>query len=293
MNDTLKRILIYVLVFVAIAIGVKVYTNKDATGKKAGDIGKTINNVKIVSWSTGTNAQIVAMVKAADAGKIKLSDYWNVGEKRKVKLSAMYPSCGLSDSHKKQTVELVLMNVGGRTLSNGKQCSFIVGQKDCLKEPGALNAVENYGEDDFEINHLWYRTDRRRWLNSTYRDAIPGSLRPIFKKFKVTTMTSIKPKYKSRYDYFTLPGRFEVPYDRHEKTWKLYVKEGSPIEYYNLSSEATNKFTGKKHINWWTRSCWMDSHTIENMPIEITMPANAFNGETSTKKLGICPYGVI
>jgi len=37
----------------------------------------------------------------------------------------------------------------------------------------------------------------------------------------------------------------------------------------------------------------MDSHTIENMPIEITMPANAFNGETSTKKLGICPYGVI
>jgi hypothetical protein len=270
-----------------IAVCVKLYTNRDATGKKAGDIGKTVNSVKIVSWSNGTDAQIVAMVKAADAGKIKLSDYWNVGEKRKVTLSAMSPSCGLPDSHSRQTVELVLMNVGGRTLCNGKQCSFIVGQKDCLNEPGKLNPNP---WDEL----TWNKSNRRTWVNTTYRNAIPSTLRPVFKKFKVVTLVSKKPTYKTTYDYFTLPGRFELPFDRQYPTWKNYAKEGSAIEYYQLSSEATNKFTGKKHLRWWTRSMYDgDGSGLSMILCNPKNPSCDFSSSSGHHSYGISPYGVI
>ena len=49
--------------------------------------------VEIVDWATGTNAQIAAMVQAADEGKINLSDYWAENQVRTCTLKAM-PSKG-------------------------------------------------------------------------------------------------------------------------------------------------------------------------------------------------------
>ena len=45
--------------------------------------------LKVVTWADGTDEEIADMVKAADKGLIKLSDYWAVGQQRKVKLSPM------------------------------------------------------------------------------------------------------------------------------------------------------------------------------------------------------------
>ena len=57
----------------------------------------------IVPWSTGTDEQIAAMVAAAEAGEINLSDYWSAGDTRTVQLSAMLAH-GVSDSHAAQGV---------------------------------------------------------------------------------------------------------------------------------------------------------------------------------------------
>lgn len=48
------------------------------------DIG--VYNLNLVSWADGADEDIVAMVAAADAGKINLLDYWNYGDERKVTL---------------------------------------------------------------------------------------------------------------------------------------------------------------------------------------------------------------
>ena len=44
----------------------------------------TTQELEIVDWATGTDAQIVAMVNAADNGAIDLTDYWSVGDRKSV-----------------------------------------------------------------------------------------------------------------------------------------------------------------------------------------------------------------
>lgn len=56
------------------------------------------HSLEIVSWADGTDEQIAAMVAAADAGEIVLSDYWSEGDTRTVQLSAMAAD-GVGESH--------------------------------------------------------------------------------------------------------------------------------------------------------------------------------------------------
>lgn len=136
-----------------------------------------------VSWHNGTDAQITAMIQAADAGQINLTDYWTVGDERTVQLSAM-AATGVGESHAAQAVTLVLMDstCTGFTLasatSGGKtKPSFIVGLKNCLAEAGYMNSTN--------INtNGWSGCARRTWCNDVFRAAIPSTLRGIFKQFK-------------------------------------------------------------------------------------------------------------
>lgn len=140
-------------------------------------------NVKVVTWSGGTDAEIAAMVDAADKGLINLSDYWAVGDERTVSLSAM-AATGVGETHAAQTVKLVLMDktCTGFTLaaatSGGKtKPSFIIGLKNSLTAAGYMNAARTNANG-------WSGSERRTWCNNVFRMAIPSGLRGIFKQFK-------------------------------------------------------------------------------------------------------------
>ncbi len=140
-------------------------------------------SVKIVTWATGTDAEIAYMVAAADAGQISLKDYWEVGQERTVNLSAM-AATGVGESHVAQSATLVLMDktCTGFTLANvtsgGKtKPDFIVGLKNSLKEVGYMNYAETN-------KNGWSGCERRTWCNNVFRLSIPSSLRGIFKQFK-------------------------------------------------------------------------------------------------------------
>lgn len=140
-------------------------------------------SVKIVTWATGTDAEIADMVAAADAGQISLKDYWAAGQERTVNLSAM-AATGVGESHVAQSATLVLMDktCTGFTLANatsgGKtKPDFIVGLKNCLLETGYINL--NSGTENG-----WSGCARRTWCNDVFRPSIPVSLRGIFKQFK-------------------------------------------------------------------------------------------------------------
>ena len=140
-------------------------------------------NVKIVTWATGTDAEIAAMVDAADKGLISLSDYWAVGDERSVNLSAM-AATGVGESHTAQTIKLVLMDktCTGFTLTTTTQGgktkpSFIVGLKNALATVGHMNSSSTNSNG-------WSGCARRTWCNEVFRTAIPTELRGIFKQFK-------------------------------------------------------------------------------------------------------------
>ena len=214
------------------------------------------NAVEIVSWADGTDAQIVAMVAALDAGEITVEETgWKVGDTRTVHLSAM-EATGVGESHAEQDVELVLMHAGGYELADGSTCNFVVGQKDSLAEKGYMNSTgTNAGS--------WDGSARRAWCNSTYKNAIPEALRPIFKQFKtITAETYNGTTLKTSLDYFALPAAKEIfggtATSAGSATSYSNLTEFNALfqfEYYQTSANRIKKLgISGNALTWWERS---------------------------------------
>lgn len=248
----------------AIAIGTsKTYTLEGQVSAKAdlmqatkvSDLVLTIEKSIIVSWAEGTDEEIVAMVEAADAGKINLADYWHVGDTRTVHLSAM-DATNVRETHAEQDIQLVLMHKGGYKLADGSTCNFVVGQKDSLAEKGHMNSTgTNSGS--------WEGSARRAWCNSTYKNAIPSTLQPIFKQFKTITATECNADtVTTSLDYFALPAAKEVfggsATSAGSDTSRSNLTEFNALfqfDYYKTADNRSKKqgISGDAYI-WWERS---------------------------------------
>lgn len=228
--------------------------------------------IKIVSWADGTDEEIVEMVAAADRGEINLSDYWAIGQERKVTLKKMNSTTNASDSHESQEVTLVLAHVGGKTLvspteSGRTECSFQVDMKNCLKESGNMKTSgDNTGG--------WSSTNRRTWCNSTFKNSIPSTLLPIFKQFKnvsgkgggATTGT------QNTNDWFALRAEIEV----HGKALLSFTGEGEHIEYYKTESRRVKRYGDSgSAIEWWSRSPERDNEKAFRITVSNGAPLSS------------------
>lgn len=213
-------------------------------------------SLKIVTWADGTDAEIVAMVNAADNGEINLADFWSVGDERKVTLSAM-TATGVGESHAEQTVTLVLMNAGGKTLANATpsgriECSFIVGMKNGLAngtsvEAGYINASDT-------TSGGWESCARRTWCNNVFRNAIPSALRDIFKQHFNITSGGSSDTITTSTDYFALPAEMEV-FGSVTIANPTVESNLAQFEYYKTSANRVKKRGDSGSANsWWERS---------------------------------------
>lgn len=204
------------------------------------------NPLKIVTWADGTDEQIATMVAAADAGQIDLSDYWSAGDTRTVHLSAMSGSVSnANESHAAQDVQMVLTDPGHYTLANGKPCSFVVLQKDCLKEKGVMNSQgTNIGG--------WNNCPRRTWCNSVYRNAIPSTLRGIFKQFTTYAANGTGSSSVASSDYFALFSEKEV-LGLTTYANSLAEIQNTQLDWYKTPSNRIKSVNGSIY-SWWNRS---------------------------------------
>ena len=237
------------------------------------------NKVEIVSWADGTDDEIAAMVAAADAGQIDLSDYWHVGDTRTVNLSVM-PATGVGESHAAQSVQFVLTDPGHYTLANGKKCSFVVLQKDCLKEYGVMNSrgTNNGG---------WNNCPRRTWCNSVYRNAIPSPLRGIFKQF--TTYAANGPgsfSVASR-DYFALFSEKEV-FGRVTDANSSAESQNTQLYWFRTPSNRIKRVNGTP-IGWWERS----PRSGNSRGFCYVNYRGAADGYYANTNYGLAPFGCI
>ena len=247
-------------------------------------------SVKTVTWAGGTDAEIVNMVAAADAGVIKLSDYWAVGQERTVSLPAM-AATNVGETHAAQTVTLVLLNAGGKTLTTGKTCSFIVGLKDCLKETGYMNSSKtNSGS--------WESSKRRAWCNNEFKTAMLSTgIGAIFKQhYNITAKTYSGSTNQTSTDWFALAAGKEVfgtdyssgtsyggGYSNYYEAQAL-----TQFSYYTDSSHRIKKVNGSAY-NWWERSPhYYDSYYF----CYVFSDGSANNGYASYSR-GLAPFGCI
>ena len=246
--------------------------------------------VEIVSWANGTDEQIAALVGAADAGQIDLVEDagWAVGDTRKVSLSAMARSgtyngvsWSVDEPHAAQSVELVLMHQGGVKFTDGKDCHFVVGMKDCLNESGYMNgSATNSGS--------WDGCDRRSWCNGAFRQAIPDALRPIFKQMRTTTAEIYNgTTLKTSTDYFALPAECEVFSTRASSN----STEAASLVQFTWYATVANR---KKKVNgrnstWWERSPFVnDSDSFCHVSSSGTAHYNF-----ASVTYGLSPFGCI
>ena len=232
------------------------------------------------SWAKSADAKVADTVAAADAGTIKLADYWKSGDTRKVTLSAMPASCGLPDAHWEQTVEYVLSDPGHFTLANGKKCSFTVIQKGCLRENGVMNtSCTNSGG--------WDKAPLRTWCNTTYRDALPAGLKPIFKQFKVTTANGTGSGSTVSIDYFSLFSEKEI-FGTTSCADSTAESANTQLDYFKTPQNRVKKVDGSTYF-WWERS----PHSRYSYNFCIVNDGGDARSSDADGHNGLAPFGCI
>ena len=235
--------------------------------------------LEIVSWASGTDEQIAAMVAAADAGQIDLSDYWSEGDTRTVSLSSM-SATGVGESHAAQSVQFVLSDPGHFTLASGKPCNFVVNMKDCLKETGYMNSSNTNSGG-------WNGCARRTWCNNVFRNAIPSGLRPAFKQFKTKAATGTGTASTTSTDWFALPSEMEV-FGRVTYANSSAESGNTQLNYYKTSSNRVKKVNGS--ADWWWERSPISSYSTYFCMVHTDGSAYYFGASSGN---GLSPFGCI
>ena len=210
-------------------------------------INKTLSFLTIVTFSDGTDEEILAMVQAHYDDKIKLSDYWAIGDTRTVTLSAMSATY-VGESHSSQDVQLTIIDFDHDDLVtpiNGKtKAAISVQLKNCLNTKGYMNSSNTNSGG-------WEESARRKWCNDIFYNAIPSILRNgikqvIKKNYKVYNSNNIT----TTSDYCFLLSETEI---FGEKKYSIDSTEGTQYEYYKTSSNRIKQVSGSNYY-WWERS---------------------------------------
>ena len=222
-----------------------------------------VNGVQIVSWANGTDAQISAMVEAANQGKINLTNYWSVGDERKITLPAMdsiqytaYIGTTTMESHEAQDATLVLVDSNNTNYtyvdvpSSGRTYPFFIVQlKNGLKELGVMVGGSN------NATGSWGGCHRRKWCNDLFRNSIPDGIRNIFHKVVTKTAETYNGTTIMKCnDYFFLPTEREILTANSYSNATEY-NSMSQWSYYSTASNRI-KYVGEDGAagNWWLRS---------------------------------------
>lgn len=238
-------------------------------------------NKPIPSWSSGSDADIIEALQMHYNGGIDLHDYWSVGDERTIHLSAM-EATGVGEAHDAVDLTFVLMNAGGKTLSDGTtECAFVVGVKEALYPGGYMNSTNtNTGG--------WRDCARRTWCNSVFYNAISSTIKSIFKQFKNKSGTgggSSSGTYDTT-DYFALPAEIEV----FGATTYSVAGEGAQFKYYETAANRIKLRTDTQAAGgWWERS---PLSGYSNIFCNVNTSGSA-DFSNASAAIGLSPFGCI
>lgn len=209
------------------------------------DYSLSINALEIVTWADGTDEQLADMIDAHYDGEINLSEYWSVGDIRKVSLGSM-AATGVGESHAAQEVELVIIDFKHDDLASGGKAAVTVQQRDSLSEHGYMNSSNTNANG-------WDGCARRTWCNNVYKKALPTALASLIKTVaKKASAGSQSSTIKTSNDDVFMVSEVEV----FGQTTYSFAGEGEQYEYYKTTANRV-KYQGTARTTaytWWGRS---------------------------------------
>lgn len=245
---------------------------------------KRQQEVEIVSWSSGTAAQIKAMLDAEKAGKLNTADYWNVGDKRSIQLSSIpaFTKNGVEimAAQSAQTVELALAHKGLYSDANNQTVCWVVTFVNCLSAQGKINGTAtNSGS--------WEESDIREYLNNYVFTAMSAEDKAIFRQFKTVTANPYNgTTLETSIDALALFAEKEL-FGAATYSNETEANALTQIDYYK-TAESHMKTANGNLCYFWERSpvrTYNDAFCLSNIGSPSLGQANTVNG--------ISPFGCI
>lgn len=252
----------------------------------------------LVSWTTGTNDEITAMVNAYYNGILSLDEIksvWHLGDTRSVDLSAM-EATGVGESHRAQTVEMEILDFDHDTLTTPvgsiTKSLITVDMKKCLRDAtvsdtdGQNNTEKGYiNSSDTNVGG-WTSCARRTWCNNVFYNALPSYLKSLVKPVdKLTSAGNKSDIINTDSDYCFLLSEIEIFGNIS------YSKAGEGSQYAWFANATANRyklprwgFTSVSGL-WWERS---PRGSSSGAFCFVNGSGNA-NNETTSAALGIAP----
>lgn len=133
----------------------------------------------------------------------------------------------------------------------------------------------------------WNSCPRRTWCNSVYRDAIPSSLRGIFKQFKVRTANGSGSSAVDSTDWFSLFSEKEI-FGSTTYANSSAESQNTQLDYYKTSSNRIKRINSSAG-SWWERST---TSGTSNRFCRVYASGSA-NRNITNNRDGLAPFGCI
>ena len=221
----------------------------------------------LVSWTTGTNDEITAMVNAYYNGKLSLDEIksvWHLGDTRSVDLAAM-SATGVGESHRAQTVEMEILDFDHDTLTTpvGSITKALItcDTKGCLRDANVTDTTGGYNTEHGYMNSTntnaggWTSCARRTWCNNVFYNALPAYFKTLVKPVdKLTSAGNQSSIINTDSDYCFLLSEIEI------FGTISYSKAGEGSQYAWFANATANRYKLPKwnsssvSDSWWERS---------------------------------------
>ena len=223
-------------------------------------------DLKIVAFADGTDAEIEKMIEAHYAGKINISDYWAVGDKRTIHHNAM-DATGVSESHRANDYAYVIIGIEHDdlvTAINGKTKAAITIQTERMLYLDTTTEYNSSYDTSHECGYMnssntnsggWGYCDRHTWCNNVYKKCLPTYIQNMMKQVrKLTSEGSQSNTIKTSNDYAFLPSEIEI----FGSTMHSFAGEGKQYQYFK--NATANRYKKPRYSStyvsgqYWTRS---------------------------------------
>lgn len=223
-------------------------------------------DLKIVAFADGTDAEIEKMIEAHYAGKINIGDYWAVGDKRTIHHNAM-AATGVSESHKANDYIYVIIGIEHDdlvTAINGKTKAAITIQTERMLYLDTTTEYNSSYDTSHECGYMnssntnsggWGHCDRHTWCNNVYKKCLPTYIQNMMKQVrKLTSEGSQSNTIKTSNDYAFLPSEIEI----FGSTMHSFAGEGKQYQYFK--NATANRYKKPRYSStyvsgqYWTRS---------------------------------------
>lgn len=253
-------------------------------------------DLKIVTFADGTDAEIEKMIEAHYAGKINISDYWAVGDKRTIHHNAM-DATGVSESHRANDYVYVIIGIEHDdlvTAINGKTKAAITIQTERMLYLDTTTEYNSSYDESHECGCInssstnsggWEDCERRTWCNNAYKKCLPTYIQNMMKQVKkLTSAGSRSSTIKISNDYAFLLSEIEI----FGSTTYSCAGEGNQYQYFKNATANRYKKprSSSNHVSgyYWGRSPYSSS---ENKFCHVNVSGNSYYGDVSNT------YGIV